>query len=46
MQNGAEMNWRWHRTGDRMAVWQCFLNGDWMDEDPGVSGQELNGFSP
>ena len=25
---------------------QCFLNGEWMEEDADIPGKELNDFSP
>ena len=42
----AGRNWRWYRTGDREAGWQCLLNGDWVEKDGGVPGQELNTLFP
>ena len=42
----AGRNWRWYRTGDGEAGWQCLLNGDWVEKDGGIPGQELNTLFP
>lgn len=45
-QDRAGKSWGRHRVGDGQAVWQCSLNGDWVDEGAGVHGQELSDFNP